>query len=88
MTKPYVLTPDEATFAEELVSSGRFASVDDVVQEALRLLKDQEDALMVDIDGLRRAWREGVESGDYQPADEVFDRLEAKYRAMAEGRTD
>ncbi len=87
MTKPYVLTPDEATFAEELVSSGRFASVEDVVPEALRLLKDQEDA-MVAIDGLRRAWREGVESGDYQPADEVFDRLEAKYRAMAEGRTD
>jgi antitoxin ParD1/3/4 len=88
MTKPYVLTPDEATFAEELVSIGRFASVEDVVQEALRLLKDQEEALMVDIDRLRRAWREGVESGDYRPADEVFDRLEAKYRAMAEGRTD
>jgi antitoxin ParD1/3/4 len=86
MTKPYVLTPDEATFAEELVSSGRFASVEDVVQEALRLLKDQEEAPMPDLETLRRLWREGVESGDPIPADEVFDELEAKYEAMARAR--
>ncbi|MET7248226.1 hypothetical protein ABZT49_33240 [Methylobacterium sp. EM32] len=37
------------------------------------------DDSIPDIQRLRRAWREGVESGDYQPAEAVFARLQARY---------
>jgi antitoxin ParD1/3/4 len=86
MSRHYALSPAEESFAEELVGSGRFGSVDEVVREALRLLKEHEPFPALDIETLRRLWREGVESGASVPAEEVFDRLEAKYEAMARDR--
>ena len=87
MSRPYVLSPAEEAFAERLVASGRYASIDDVIQEGLRLLQERESAPALDLETLRRLWREGVESGDPIPADDVFDRLEAKYEALAQDRT-
>ena len=86
MSKHYALTPDDQAFAEDLVGSGLYASVDEVVSEALRLLKEREPHPPLDLETLRRLWREGVESGPSVPAEEVFDRLEAKYAAMARDR--
>jgi hypothetical protein len=37
------------------------------------------------LDDLRSALKSGLESGPTKPAGAVFDRLEAKYRAMEEG---
>jgi len=37
------------------------------------------------LDDLRSALKSGLESGPTKPAGDVFDRLEAKYRDMAEG---
>jgi hypothetical protein len=37
------------------------------------------------LDDLRSALTSGLESGPVRPVDDVFDRLEAKYRGMAEG---
>ena len=87
MSRPYVLSPADEAFAERLVASGRYASIDDVIQEGLRLLQEHENAPALDIETLRRLWREGVESGNPIPADDVFDRLEEKYEALARGRT-
>ncbi len=86
MSKHYALTPAEQAFAEDLVGSGRYRSIDEVVSAALGLLKEHEPAPTLDLETLRRLWREGVESGGYKPAEEVFARLLAKYRAMAEER--
>ena len=86
MSRHYALTPAEQAFAEDLVGSGRYASIDDVVSEALRMLKEHEPSPALDVETLRRLWREGVESGGYKPAEEVFARLLAKYRGMAEER--
>ncbi len=86
MSKPYALSPIDETFAEELVESGLYGSIDEVVREGLRLLKEHEQGSTLDIEELRRAWMKGVESGGYKPAEEVFARLIAKYRAMAEER--
>ena len=36
------------------------------------------------LEDLRAAIQEGIDSGPAIPGDEVFDRLEAKYRRMAE----
>jgi antitoxin ParD1/3/4 len=86
MSRHYALTPAEQAFAEDLVGSGRYASVDDVVSEALRLLKEHEPPRALDLETLRRLWQEGIDSGGYKPAEEVFARLLAKYRGMAEER--
>jgi antitoxin ParD1/3/4 len=83
MSKPYVLSPAEEAFAEHLVASGRYATVDDAIQVGLRLLREHEDASVLDRDTLRRLWREGIESGASNPAGEMFDRLEVKYEALA-----
>lgn len=37
------------------------------------------------LDDLRSAITSGLESGPAKPADDVFDRLESKYRGMTEG---
>lgn len=86
MTKPYVLSGTQEAFAEELVASGRYGSVEDVIHDALRLLREQEPVTVSSLQDLQRAWREGVESGDYKSADDVSDRLETKNRAMDEGQ--
>ena len=71
MSRHYALTPAEQAFAEDLVGSGRYASVDDVVSEALRLLKEHEPPRALDLETLRRLWQEGIDSGGYKPAEEV-----------------
>jgi antitoxin ParD1/3/4 len=86
MSKHYALTSVEERFAEQLVANGRYANVDEVVREGLRLLREHEEAPALDLNTLRRFWREGFESGESRPAEEVFDQLEAKYDAMARER--
>ena len=49
-----------------------------LITEALRRHADTEE--------LRREIQKGIDSGPGIPADEVFDRLEAKYRALAQNR--
>ena len=56
------------------------------MQAGLRLLEDHQrpDALKPEL--LRAAIAVGVSSGAILQADEVFDRLEAKYRAQAKDK--
>jgi antitoxin ParD1/3/4 len=58
------LTPELIGLIKTKVESGRYSSISEVVREALRLLEraDQQEAERVKF--LRRAWQEGIESGD------------------------
>jgi len=58
------LTPELLDLIKAKVESGRYTSTSEVVREALRLLEraDQQEAER--LKSLRRAWREGVKSGD------------------------
>ena len=58
------LPPELITLIKSKVDSGRYSSTSEVVREALRLLEraDQQEAER--LKGLRRAWREGLDSGD------------------------
>ena len=69
-------------FVRDQVESGRFNNVSEVVRAALRLLEDQQTHAAMKADALRAAIASGMASGPGIPADEVFDRLEAKYRNM------
>ena len=70
-------------FIREQVESGRYNNASEVVRAGLRLLEDQQQQASLKLDALRAAIATGLASGPGVPADEVFDRLEAKYRSMA-----
>ena len=57
------LSGDMAAFAESKLAAGRYASMSEIVDEALRLLEKVE-APVYDEAFLKRAWQEGIESGD------------------------
>jgi antitoxin ParD1/3/4 len=67
------------TFIRDQVQSGRFNNVSEVVRAGLRLLEESEQRKQLELDALRAEIAAGRSSGPTKPANEVFDRLEAKY---------
>jgi antitoxin ParD1/3/4 len=63
------LTPELATAVRDAVASGEYASVSEVVREALRLWKAHQTARAREVEELRRIWREGLDSGPATPLD-------------------
>lgn len=74
------------TFIREQVKSGRFNNVSEVVRAGLRLLEEQEQRRQLELESLRAEIAAGRASGAPRPADEVFDRLEARHAARAKTR--
>ena len=60
-----VSLPEElAEYVRAKVSSGRYGSSSEVVREALRLL-EQQDAIQAEkLLWLKKAWQDGIDSGD------------------------
>ena len=83
MPRSYALGERFERFIEEKVRSGRFGNASEVVRAGLRLLEDQERRRELELEKLRQAIDEGRRSAPPRSADEVFDRLEARYREMA-----
>ena len=82
MPTSVALGPRFETFVREQIASGRYNNVSEVLRAGLRLLEDEEKAREMKLQDLRAAIKAGLESGRTRPVEEVFDRLEAKYRAM------
>ena len=70
------------TFVARLVETGRYGSKSEVLREGVRLIQDRE-AQLAALDGVIERALADSDAGKGKPADAVFDRLEAKYRAMA-----
>jgi antitoxin ParD1/3/4 len=83
MPRSFALGERFERFIEEKVRSGRFGNASEVVRAGLRLLEDQERRRELELEKLRQNIHERRRSGPPRPADEVFERLEAKYREMA-----
>ncbi|OWV79210.1 transcriptional regulator [Rhizobium sp. R635] len=65
-----VSLPDElASYIKRKIDSGGYSSSSDVVSEALRLLEERDDAKIREVERLRDAWHEGIQSGDFAPLD-------------------
>ena len=71
-------------FIRQMVDSGRFNNVSEVVRAGLRLLETQEAEHAARLQALREAIAVGLNSGPALSEEEVFDELEAKLLAMAE----
>ncbi len=85
MPSSYTLGARFESFVKELVESGRYNNASEVVRDALRLLEDREQLREARIAKLRRLAEEGRLSGlSDDEGETVLDRLEAKYRALAE----
>jgi antitoxin ParD1/3/4 len=72
-------------FVADLVASGRYRSQSEVLQEGVRLIQERE-ARLVALDASIARGVTDADAGRVRPPAEVFDRLEAKYRAMAEAK--
>ena len=76
-----------ADMIRELVECGRYGSAAEVVLEGLALVRERELARKAKDNWLKAEIQKGIDSadrGDLIPAEEVFDRLRAKYQAMAD----
>ncbi len=72
------------SYIQQLVDTGRYGSKSEVLREGVRLIQDRE-ARLAALDASIMRGVADAEAGRTRPAGDVFDRLEAKYRAMADG---
>jgi antitoxin ParD1/3/4 len=69
-------------FVAELVDTGRYNSKSEVLREGVRLIHERETRLAALDASIMRGLAD-AEAGRTKPAEDVFDRLERKYRSMA-----
>jgi len=79
------LGPQLEAVVSGLVSSGRYNSKSEVLREGVRLVQERE-ARLAALDAAIARGLEDAEAGRVTPAEQVFDRLEAKYAALARAR--
>ena len=72
-------------FVKSQLSSGRYNNASEVVRDALRMMEEREKRLSALDAAIERGLADEA-AGRVKPADEVFDRLEAKYTRMAQAR--
>jgi len=72
------------SFVTSLVAKGRYNSKSEVLREGVRLIHERETRLAALDASIARGLAD-ADAGRTTRADEVFDRLEGKYRAMAAG---
>lgn len=69
-------------YVSQLVASGRYNSKSEILREGVRLIEERETRLAALDASIARGMAD-MEVGRIKPAAEVFDRLSARYRAMA-----
>jgi antitoxin ParD1/3/4 len=82
MPTSIALSPHFEKFVHEQIDSGRYGNVSEVIRAGLRLLEEHEQAMK--IEQLRVAIAQGIESGEGVPAEDVFERMRAKYQRMVD----
>lgn len=69
------LSPESEAFVANEIASGNFATAEDVIEHAVRLMqRDREEAVL----GIK-AGLEDVAAGRIQPLDEAFDDLRKEF---------
>lgn len=76
------LTPEQSSFVNSCVGTGRYQSASEVVRAGLRLLADQEATRLAELESVRSLVNVGAESidrGELLDATEFFSTLKKKY---------
>jgi antitoxin ParD1/3/4 len=68
-----------AAALRQTVAGGEYASTSEVVREALREWSRARDIERRDLESLRKAIQDGLDSGPGIPAEDVFAELRARY---------
>lgn len=85
MPSSYTLGKHFETFVQAQLASGRYNNASEVVRDALRLMEERERRLAALDAALARGIAD-ADAGRVTSAEEVLDRLEAKYTRMAAER--
>jgi antitoxin ParD1/3/4 len=85
MPSSYTLGKHFETFLQTQLASGRYNNASEVVRDALRLMEERERRLAALDAALARGIAD-ADAGRVTSAEEVLDRLEAKYTRMAAER--
>ena len=80
------LTEELANFVKGKVSTGRYTSSSEVVREALRLMEKVEFQEAEKLRLMRKAWQDGVESGDAGELDFAALKQEARKRLTSDAK--
>jgi len=79
------LPPEMVAQMKEAIEAGEYASSSEVVRDALRDWTQKRSLRQQGIRELRQVWLEALQNqGPGVPPDEVLDRLERKYQALAD----
>jgi antitoxin ParD1/3/4 len=70
-------------YLTQLIESGRYGSKSEVLREGVRLIQDRE-ARLAALDASIARGLSDADAARTKPAEDVFDRLAAKYGAMAD----
>ncbi len=70
-------------FVSQLVETGRYNSKSEVLREGVRLVQEREARFAALDESLARGLAD-ADAGRNRPAEDVFDRLEAKYLAQSQ----
>ncbi len=78
------LPPEMVAVLRQAVETGEYASSSEVVRDALRDWTQKRSLRRQGIDELRQVWRQAMaDKTPGAPVNEVLNRLERKYRALA-----
>ncbi|SRR6266567_4533801 len=79
------LPPEMVSLVRQAVETGEYASSSEVVRDALRDWSHKRTLRQQGIEELRKVWQQArEENSPGVPADQVLDRLERKYQAIAD----
>lgn len=71
MPSSYSLGEHYEAFAKELVASGRYASVSEVLRDGMRLMEEREALRAWKLNELKRAIQDGLDSGEPEPMESL-----------------
>jgi antitoxin ParD1/3/4 len=77
------LTDELVKFVKTKVETGRYTSSSEVVREALRLLEKHDHEEAEKLRWLQKAWKDGLDSGDFAPLDMSAIKAEGRKRLAA-----
>jgi antitoxin ParD1/3/4 len=82
------LPPEMVAVVRSAVDTGEYASSSEVVRDALRDWTQKRSLRQQGIEELRQVWQQAIkDKTPGVPVDDVLDRLERKYQAMADAQS-